>query len=254
MIRKIVLCGVVAATLMSNSASAVVVDLELQLLADVSSSVSTSEYALQLGGYESAFRSSGVIDAIESGAIGSIAVQYIEWSSATQQFVGVDWFNIFDDTSSNAFADMLAGVSRSFSGLTGVGSAINFGLPLFNNGYEGTRLVMDVSGDGIQNTGDDTAVARDAALADGVDAINGITIGSNATLTSWYTDNVVGGTDAFVSSAIGFSDFSDAIEDKLIREIAAPKPVSEPSKIAVLSLGLLALTRVYRKKSSTIKS
>jgi|TARA_R110002124_G_scaffold148725_10_gene314400 hypothetical protein len=248
MIRKIVLCGVVAATLMSNSASAVVVDLELQLLADVSGSVDNTEYALQLGGYESAFRSSDVIDAIESGTVGSIAVQYIEWSGSTQQFVAVDWFNIFDATSSNTFADMLAGVSRSYTGNTAVGSAINFGLPLFNNGYEGTRSVMDVSGDGATNIGDNTFDAREAALAGGVDAINGITIGNSASLTSWYENNVVGGPDGFVTNAVSFTDFSDAIEDKLIREIAAPKPVAEPSNLAILSFGLLALARVYRRK------
>ena len=62
----------------SPSSWAIPVDLELVLLNDVSGSVSTDDYNLVKEGYRDAFQNSSVQSAITSGAIGSIAVTYIE--------------------------------------------------------------------------------------------------------------------------------------------------------------------------------
>jgi hypothetical protein len=201
-------------TLTANAS--IIVDLELQLLADISGSVDSTEYALQLQGYADAFKSTSVHNAITSGANGGIAVQYIEWSS--NQAVQLNWTLINSAASSNAFANLLAGLSRA-AGLgssTGIGSAINFGKDLFaSNGFTSARQVMDVSGDGTNNTGTAPATARNAALAAGVDTINGITIGTVG-LEAYYTDNVIGGVNAFQIHADTFSDFTAGIERKLV--------------------------------------
>ena len=158
----------VAASLgMSTPANAIPVALELQLLVDVSGSVDANEFNLQKGGYVAAFQDPVIQAAIAALAgSGGIAVQYISWSGADQQTVQVGWTHITDAASANAFAAAINATVRPFSGNTAPGSAINFGTPLFlNNGFEGTRLVMDVSGDGAQNEGASTPAARDDAAA-----------------------------------------------------------------------------------------
>lgn len=251
-----VMGAVFAATIaMTNPASAVPVDVELQLLVDVSGSVDATEYNLQMGGIGAAFQSVAVQNAIAAGNVGSIAIQVIQWASSAS--VSLDWVEV---TSANAGAigTQIAGLSRANVGnLTGPGNAINFGAPLFtDNGFEGDRLVMDVSGDGAQNTGSSTSAARDAALAgsgsqDAVDVINGLPIlTDDPNLDVWYTDNVIGGTDAFVLASATFDDFRDAIERKLISEITGEPPqVSEPAVIAMIGMGIVGVA-VFRRRTA----
>jgi hypothetical protein len=232
-----------------NAALITDVDLELQLLADTSGSVDSTEYNLQLTGYINAFRSASVISAIESGVIGSIAVQYIEWSDSAEQSILVDWTYISNAVEANAFADSLQASTRLYSSSTAPGSALDFGAPLFfNNDFNALRQVIDVSGDGSKNAGADTSDSRDAALASGVDTINGITIGDASGLATWYQDNVIGGDNAFHIHATTFAEFETGIENKLIKEISVDVP--EPSTLAIFALGMIGLaSRRYKKQS-----
>ncbi|WP_286270305.1 DUF1194 domain-containing protein [Thalassotalea hakodatensis] len=243
MFKKLLTSALFAATALSAQANTIV-DLELQLLADVSGSVDSGEYALQLQGYEQAFRSASVHAAIEAGTEGKIAVQYLEWSGSSSQSVQVDWTLIDTAADAIAFADQLALLSRAFSGSTGIGSAIAFGATLFGtNDFDAARQVMDVSGDGTNNDGVSVTTARDNALAGGIDTINGITIGS-AGVGTYYQNNVIGGFNAFHLHAATFADFQAGIERKLIREISAT--VSEPGTIAMVGLALFGLARIRR--------
>ena len=240
--NKLIALALGGAMCIANAAHATKVDLELQLLVDVSGSINSSEYNLQKTGYVNAFLDSGIVNTIMNlGTFNSIAVQYVEWSGRSQQSVLVDWMQISDATSATAFSNAIGATSRAFSGSTGIGSALDFGVGLFdNNGFEGSRTVIDISGDGTTNTGLDTATARDDALAAGIDTINGITIGSSS-VNQFYIDNVVGGADAFSINAASFSDFSKAIIDKLEREITTPTGIPEPGVLWLLCFGFAGL-------------
>ena len=253
-----------------GQASAFQVDTELLLLVDVSGSVDNSEYSLMMDGYQQAFRNTSVVDAIQSGRYGSIAASVVFWSGANEQSVGLDWTLIDSAESANAFADALSSVVRPFSGMTAIGSGLEYGTSLFGdetggdaNAFESVAQIIDISGDGTDNNtppdGADRAAnvrrERDASLAQGVDMINGLPIGNaGGALDQYYIDNVIGGeaggVEAFTQASNTFSDVEDALTLKLQREVAAGAEVSnavpEP-KIAYLLSGICTIFLLRRR-------
>lgn len=206
------------------------VDLELILMADGSGSVDHEEFLLQRRGYARALRQPRVVNAIKSGALGRIALTYVEWSGHSLQVSIVPWTVIRNAADVEGFAQQLEKQPRALEGGgTAVGSAILYGVrSVNNNAYKGTRRVIDLSGDGPDKDGVAAAYGRDQAVAQGI-TVNGLPILSprRPTLDVFFMDNVIGGPGAFSIPAKGFKDFYSAILTKLIREIAgraAPSP------------------------------
>jgi|JI10StandDraft_1071094.scaffolds.fasta_scaffold32003_4 hypothetical protein len=204
------------------------VDVELVLAVDVSRSIDEVEAQLQRQGYVEAFRNERVIRAIGNGPLGRIGVTYVEWAAVDFQRHIIGWTLIKDAASARAFADRLEASPRQSWGWTSVSGAIDFSVPLFGQSFEGTRQVIDVSGDGRNNSGRPAAAARDEAVAKGI-TINGLAIMNDRTnfgrapdreLDAWYRENVIGGPGSFLVVAEDFEAFGEAVLNKLLKEIA----------------------------------
>ena len=141
------------------------VDAAVVLAADVSRSIDDGEFVLERQGYTDAIQSQKLLDAISSGPHGAIALAYVEWAGDGEQKLVVDWATIRNADDARAFAESLAGASRSFVGRTAIGSAIDFAFGLFSEAkFNADRRVIDVSGDGTSNQGSPVTGARDAAV------------------------------------------------------------------------------------------
>jgi hypothetical protein len=224
----------VLATLPLAAARAEPVDLELVLAVDISRSVDDEEARLQREGYVEAFRDPRVINAIQSGPLGAIAVAYVEWAGVDYQRTMIDWFRIHDGESAGEFAAKIAALPRLSMGWTSISGAIDHSARMFGSaGFVGVRRVIDVSGDGANNSGRAARFARDAAVASGI-VINGLPIlndrpnfgrPAERDLDLYYETEVIGGPGSFIIAAEDFNAFGAAILSKLIREIAeAPGP------------------------------
>lgn len=238
-----VLASLGAAGVSAGARAETPVDLELALAIDVSRSIDPSEARLQREGYISAFRDPKVIKAIESGMLGRIAVGYFEWAGFGHADTVVDWMLVEDAASANALANALERSDPVSASRTSISGAIDFAWPWFdNNGFDGSRRVVDISGDGPNNWGGLVTEARDRALAAGV-TINGLPIldsGSGlfsrfniGSLDLYYRDCVIGGSGAFLEVAADFNDFARAVRRKLVLEIANLRPPPIRGPIAV---------------------
>jgi hypothetical protein len=201
----------------------------LVLAVDVSGSMDYDEHELQRQGYAAAFRHPGLIQVIQSGILGRIAVTFYEWAGDGSQAVIVPWTEIHDVASAQAFAEVLLSTPRAWMRGTSISSSLMYGVTLFaGNGFAGKRQVIDISGDGANNRGIPVETARDFVVAQGV-TINGLPVMLKQSydpfpLDAYYKDCVVGGPGAFVIAVQDPAQWAGAIRRKLVLEIAAAPP------------------------------
>jgi len=202
------------------------VTIALVLAVDASGSVDTHRFELQKEGYATAFRSAAVQNAIRALATPVIAVTMMQWTGPRLHVQVVDWSIIRGDDSANELAAAIEEFPRQlFGGGTSISGAIDFSrLLLAQCPCQPARRVIDISGDGSNNSGRPVRQARDEAVNDGV-GINGLPIlAIEPDLDRYYYDNVIGGPGAFMIPAANYDAFADAIQKKLITEIAAVEP------------------------------
>jgi hypothetical protein len=209
------------------------VDLLLVLAADVSRSVEQPNFQLQRDGYAAALSDRRVLNAISEGMNRRIAVSFVEWSGHGNQKLVIDWMVVSDEKSARAFGAQLAEAPRSFADRTSISGALEFSMAQFERSpFSARRRVIDVSGDGTNNSGRDVRMVRDEIVAQGV-TINGLAVPRDRPLpwnpehthppgglAKYYEDNVIGGPRAFVITADGFEAFGEALIKKLIVEIS----------------------------------
>lgn len=232
---------VLAATAITPARALDEVDVELVLAVDISRSMALGEQIVQRRGYVEALASPEVVAAIESGLLGRIAVTYVEWGEAGRERVVIDWTVIDNEASAKAFAAKLEAEPLHEVSRTSISSGLAFAVDrIDSNSYEGTRRVVDVSGDGPNDHGRPVVQVRDMAINRGI-IINGLPIvladGSRRwsvvdNLEDYYSHCVIGGPGAFQIPIRKRHDFAAAIRRKLVLEIVGVEP--DPSDTTVL--------------------
>jgi hypothetical protein len=213
---------VVIAVLFGSPAARAVeeVDLLLVLSSDVSRSVDAPKFKLQRDGYAAAIVNPRVVQAIRSGALGKIAISFVEWSGVGAQKIVIDWTVVRDEATARDFSAQVIEAPRAFADRTSISGGIDFAMAqLARAPFQSNRHTIDVSGDGTNNSGRDVVDARDEALAKGV-TINGLVILSERPMSwnadhtnppggldAYYRNNVIGGPGSFVMVAENFSSF-----------------------------------------------
>lgn len=232
----------------TGPATAQEVDAALAVAVDVSQSVNETRYQLQMEGIAQALESPEVVTAITSGRRSAILFAMIAWSDAPQMVL--PWQEI----ASVEDARRVAALVRSLPHRGGEFTCLAKMMRYFGDSVLPTvsmlaaRVILDVSGDGIDNCTVRTAIdaERDRLVATGV-TINGLPImvpGENdivgegayrapgfgfdrvgpgtdtTTLDAYFTDHVIGGPGAFILPSQGYKDFTRAIKRKFVVEIS----------------------------------
>ena len=213
--------------------SAIQVDTELVLAVDVSYSMDPEEQQLQREGYIGALTSREFMQALRGGINSKVAVTYFEWAGPFDQKIVLPWRLIDGPETADGVANDIARAPYRRAARTSIAGALQFAKPLFDaSGYNGIRRVIDVSGDGTNNSGPLVVPTRDDVLAAGI-TINGLPIMlKRPNMFSidienpdvYYEDCVIGGPGAFIIPIHNREQFKEAIRTKLVLEIAGRVP------------------------------
>ena len=123
-------------------------DVALVLAVDISNSMDPDEQALQREGFVAAFRSPLTHEAIRKGALGRVAVTYMDWAGTVTQQVVVPWAVIENSDDALQFADRRAAGPIRRAPRTSISAAIEFAVLLLDgSGVDAMRRVIDISGD-----------------------------------------------------------------------------------------------------------
>ena len=216
-----------------NRPGAIPVDTELVLAVDVSYSMDPEEQQLQREGYIEALTSREFMQALRGGTHAKVAVTYFEWAGPFDQKIIVPWRLIDGPETADGVANDISRAPYRRASRTAISSALQFAKPLFDaSGFNGIRRVIDVSGDGANNSGPPVTVVRDDVLSAGI-TINGLPIMLKRpntftmdieNLDVYYEDCVIGGPGAFIIPIHNREQFKEATRTKLVLEIAGREP------------------------------
>lgn len=210
-----------------TSAPANPCSLALVTALDVSASVDAREYDLQLTGLANALQDRQVLDAIE--AAGGIWFSSFEWSGHYQQKTLLDWRFLVGEQSVVAAAAELAGSTRGHKEyMTALGYALAHGSKVLKEVPSPCqRLVIDVSSDGINNTGFEPEIAyRDVSFLNVT--VNALVILNDDHTDDYFAEKVIRGPGAFVEVTSSYEDYQTAMTRKLLREIGSRQIARKP--------------------------
>ena len=213
--------AILSAALPAHAEPRTPVNIELVLALDSSASVDRDEFKLQLEGLAQAFRDPEVGRAVDNLRPFGVAIAVVQWGGPGETKLIIPFIHLENARDAKAFGFRM---SHSFrwirASTTSIATAIDNGRTLLlQNEFDGQRLVIDVSGDGKDNSDVSIVDARQRAKEASI-IVNGLAIeAEEKTLSEYYEKNVIIGANAFVETADGFEDFQRAIIAKLVREL-----------------------------------
>jgi hypothetical protein len=230
-------------------------DIALVIAVDASASVSPERWRLQMEGIARALEDPNFEQVVTGGPSGGIALSMIAWSDTAKEVL--PWTIVTGRAGAIGFAHQVRGIVQPQGEFTCLGRMLRtvrtglfMHLPL-----PADRIVVDVSGDGIDNCAATRHTERERDLiVDAGGTINGLPIlvpGENdlvgtgayrapgfdwtdtrsephavtgTTLDNWFRLHVIGGPAAFLVPARGYEDFERAFRRKFVTEVSGLHP------------------------------
>jgi hypothetical protein len=159
--------------------------------------------------------------AIENLKPHGAAVAVLQWGAQGETRIVLPFTHLESARDSKAFGFRIGLIRRWLrASATSIATALDDSAALIEtNAFDGFRRVIDVSGDGPDNSGADVEAARQRAHGMGI-VVNGLPIMADQEgLDIYYRDHVIIGADAFIEPARDFDDYVRAIREKLLREL-----------------------------------
>lgn len=203
----------------------------LALALDVSGSVDSGEYRMQIDGLAGALDNADVRRALLSQPHAPVDLIVYEWSSPDYQRILLPWTAITNAATLDSVIARLHATQRGAAPPgTAIGSALLAGAALLQDHPGCWKQTLDVSGDGKHNMGPHPQTQKSRLQAGDV-TVNGLVIGADnprqgtasaddiASLSAYFRAYVITGPGAFVETALGFHDYEAAMVRKLLREL-----------------------------------
>lgn len=198
----------------------------LALGLDVSGSVDAEEYRLQLDGLAAALTHPDVAGALLGPDAPPVMIAVYEWSGPSAQAMILDWTSVTGPgVLAQAAARLRATKRAPADPATALGAAILTGARLLAQVQGCWQRTLDISGDGVSNTGPRPQDLTDPDLA-GI-TVNALVIGPEAQgapaggrgLLGYFETQVIRGPGAFAEPALDFRSYEAAMVRKLLREL-----------------------------------
>lgn len=235
----------------ATSASAV----ELCAILDGSGSISTNDFNLQKAGLAAAIASPSIVP--RNSTVTLSVVQF-----GSNAVLAIPPTMVDSDTTAGNIATAISNIAKD-NGSTNMAAAIDLcrtqGLPF----AMGQKQVIDLSTDGMPDSGAAALAAADAAIGAGVEAINALGVGSGIDVAFLNTlvrpqPGKAPPQDGFVLVIPNFNAYANAIADKLRAEILGVGPRASAPAVSTTVLGATALCLlllgVWRERQTKLAS
>jgi hypothetical protein len=206
---------------------------------DVSSSINAQETMLQIDGMAQAIRSPAILAAIQHGEHRRIGFAVFVWADGDYPEL-VSWRTIGSQEDAEATSReitarldaLLQSSARSVGTLTNLSGAMEHASEMLSQApYRAKRAIVNIIGNGEDNVGENPLRARAQLLAGGA-TINGVVVGGDPAVLSYYRSQVIGGRTAFVLPADKAETLVQVFAMKFVSEIALNiQPALRPDRL-----------------------